>query len=78
MDLEKPTYNTVKLEREGFLPVFMSTLVFNGLYHTGELGRNKKEAEQLAARAVIISLLGIFFLYDYYEVVFKLFTPCVF
>ncbi|XP_050261148.1 double-stranded RNA-binding protein 4-like isoform X5 [Quercus robur] len=58
MNLEKPTYNTVKLEREGFLPVFMSTLVFNGLYHTGELGRNKKEAEQLAARAVIISLLG--------------------
>ncbi|XP_030941384.1 uncharacterized protein LOC115966270 [Quercus lobata] len=58
MNLEKPTYNTVKLEREGFLPVFMSTLVFNGLCHTGELGRNKKEAEQLAARAVIISLLG--------------------
>lgn len=58
MNLEKPTYNTVKLEREGFLPVFMSTLVFNGLYHTGELGKNKKEAEQLVARAVIISLLG--------------------
>lgn len=78
MNLEKPTYNTVKLKQAGFLPVFMSTLVFNGLYHTGELGRSKKEAEQLAARAVIIFLLGIFFLYDYYKVVFKLFMPCVF
>ncbi|KAM3693899.1 hypothetical protein ACJW31_07G019500 [Castanea mollissima] len=58
MNLEKPTYNTVKLEQAGFLPVFMSTLVFNGLYHTGELGRSKKEAEQLAARAAIIFLLG--------------------
>ena len=58
MNLEKPTYNTVKLEQEGFLPVFMSTLSFNSLYHTGELGRNKKEVKQLAAHAVIISLLG--------------------
>ncbi|KAL4613986.1 hypothetical protein ACB092_07G022200 [Castanea dentata] len=58
MNLGKPTYITVKLEQAGFLPVFMSTLVFNGLYHTGELGRSKKEAEQLATRAVIIFLLG--------------------
>ena len=78
MNLKKPTYNTVKQEQEGFLSVFISTLVFNGLYYTSELGRNKKEVEQLAARAIIIPLLGIFFLYDYYEVVFKLFTPCVF
>ncbi|KAK7859050.1 hypothetical protein CFP56_008703, partial [Quercus suber] len=44
--------------KKGFFPVFTSTLVFNGLYYTGEVGRNKKEAEQLVARVVIISLLG--------------------
>ena len=38
---------------------FMSTLVFNGVSYTGDTGRNKKEAEQLAARIVILSLPGI-------------------
>eukprot|EP00258_Populus_trichocarpa_P028499 XP_024444518.1 double-stranded RNA-binding protein 1 [Populus trichocarpa] len=53
---EKPTYNTV--QSPGLLPVFISTLVFDGVSYTGDAGRNKKEAEQLAARAVILSLIG--------------------
>ncbi|GMP27495.1 hypothetical protein CsSME_00003458 [Camellia sinensis var. sinensis] len=57
MHLEKPTYNTIR--SEGLLPVFVSSLVFDGVTYTGEAGKNKKEAEQLAARAVILSILGI-------------------
>ena len=53
---EKPTYNSVQLP--GPLPVFISTLVFDDVSYTGDAGRNKKEAEQLAARTVILSLLG--------------------
>lgn len=56
MNLEKPTYTTV--QPEGLLPVFISSLVFNGVTYTGNAGRNKKEAEQLAARSVILSILG--------------------
>ena len=56
MNLEKPTYTTV--QPEGLLPVFVSSLVFSGVTYTGDAGRNKKEAEQLAARAVILSILG--------------------
>ncbi|XVF16406.1 hypothetical protein REPUB_Repub10bG0028400 [Reevesia pubescens] len=55
MKLEMPTYNTI--QSEGLLPLFVSSLVFNGVKYSGETGRNKKEAEQLAARAVILSLL---------------------
>lgn len=58
MNIEMPTYNTIK--PEGLLPVFISSLVFNGVSYTGGAGKNKKEAEQLAARAVILSLLGIY------------------
>ncbi|KAI8009434.1 Double-stranded RNA-binding protein 4 [Camellia lanceoleosa] len=54
-NLEKPTYNTI--QPGGLLPVFVSSLIFNGVMYTGEAGRNKKEAEQLAARAVILSVL---------------------
>lgn len=57
MNLEMPTYKTI--QSEGLLPVFVSSLVFDGIAYTGETGRNKKEAEQLAAQAVIRSLLGI-------------------
>ncbi|KAA3463674.1 double-stranded RNA-binding protein 4-like isoform X2 [Gossypium australe] len=56
MNLEMPTYNTTQLG--GVLPLFVSTLVFNGATYRGETGRNKKEAEQLAARVVIQSLLA--------------------
>ncbi|KAL6993965.1 hypothetical protein U1Q18_012075 [Sarracenia purpurea var. burkii] len=55
MNLEKPTYHTV--QSGALLPVFRSSLVFNGVTYSGEPGRNKKEAEQLAARAVILSIL---------------------
>ncbi|XP_058087355.1 double-stranded RNA-binding protein 4-like [Magnolia sinica] len=57
MKLEKPTYNTSQTEG-GLLPVFVSSLTFDGKSYTGAAGRNKKEAEQMAARAVILSILG--------------------
>ncbi|KAK2652434.1 hypothetical protein Ddye_012290 [Dipteronia dyeriana] len=56
MTLQRPTYNTI--QPEGSLPAFISYLVFNDVTYTGEVGKSKKEAEQLAARAVIRSLLG--------------------
>lgn len=57
MNMEKPTYNTIR--HEGQLPIFVSSLSFNGELYTGDPSKNKKEAEQLAARVVILSLLGI-------------------
>uniref|UniRef100_A0A803R8W1 DRBM domain-containing protein n=1 Tax=Cannabis sativa TaxID=3483 RepID=A0A803R8W1_CANSA len=57
MNMKMPTYNTIK--PEGLLPVFISTLVFNDVSYTGSVGKNKKEAEQLAARAAILSLLDV-------------------
>lgn len=56
MHLDKPAYNTI--QPGGLIPVFVSSLVFNGVSYTGDKGRNKKEAEQLAARAIILSILG--------------------
>lgn len=56
MNLRLPTYRTLK--QEGLIPVFRSTVDFNGVSTEGDSGRTKKEAEQLAARAVILSLLG--------------------
>ncbi|KAL3526971.1 hypothetical protein ACH5RR_011627 [Cinchona calisaya] len=55
MHLEKPSYSTIQLA--GLIPVFVSTLVFNGVGCTGDKGRSKKEAEQLAARVIILSIL---------------------
>ena len=58
MNLQKHIYNTVQTE---VLPVvFIFSLVFNGVCYNGEPGGKKKEAEQLAARSVILSHLGIF------------------
>ncbi|XP_059447930.1 double-stranded RNA-binding protein 8-like isoform X2 [Corylus avellana] len=57
MNLEMPTYNTIKQKRKRLLP-FISSLVFNGVSYIGEAGRNEGEAEVLAARAVILYLLG--------------------
>lgn len=54
--IERPSYNTVK--PEGSIPIFRSTLVFNGVSYTGDTSSNKKEAEQLAAHAAILSLMG--------------------
>lgn len=56
MNLDKPTY-TISQEA-GSLPVFISSLIFNGQTYTGHPARNKKEAEQMAARATIGSILA--------------------
>ncbi|XP_027062906.1 double-stranded RNA-binding protein 4-like isoform X2 [Coffea arabica] len=55
MHLEHPAYYTV--QPQGLIPVFASTLVLNGVNYTGGIGRNKKDAEQLAAREAIFSSL---------------------
>ncbi|GMY39302.1 Double-stranded RNA-binding protein 4, partial [Fagus crenata] len=54
--LEKPNYTTT--HAEGLVPVFVSSLVLYGKTYTGQIGRSKKEAEQLAAHTAIQSLLG--------------------
>ncbi|EXB96955.1 Double-stranded RNA-binding protein 4 [Morus notabilis] len=56
MNIQMPTYNTIKLE--GLLPVFNYSLVLYGVSYTGGASKNKKEAEQLAAHTIILSLLG--------------------
>lgn len=56
INVENPTYYTA--QPDASVHAFKSTVVFNGCSYTGEVGRNKKEAEQLAARTVIVSLLG--------------------
>ncbi|XP_007033051.2 PREDICTED: double-stranded RNA-binding protein 4 [Theobroma cacao] len=55
MNMEMPSYNTI--QSEGLIPLFVSSLVFNDVTYSGKTGRNKKEAEQLAARAALLSLL---------------------
>ncbi|GAB2238153.1 hypothetical protein Droror1_Dr00016055 [Drosera rotundifolia] len=55
MNMKLPVYTT-KMS-EGSIPSFTASLVFNDHEYTGEVGRNKKEAEQLAARATILSIL---------------------
>ncbi|KAL0549155.1 hypothetical protein IC582_013636 [Cucumis melo] len=54
MGLERPIYTTK--HHKGSVPLFQSTLVFDGVVYTSDLSRTKKEAEQLAARAAILSL----------------------
>ncbi|KAK7372355.1 hypothetical protein VNO80_05733 [Phaseolus coccineus] len=55
LNLKGPTYKTV--QQEGLLPGFISSLFFNGTSYTGDGARNKKDAEQLAASAAILSIL---------------------
>lgn len=57
MNLSKPIYKTKLHVRS--VPSSQSTLIFDGVVYTGEVSRTKKEAEQMAARAAILSLLGI-------------------
>lgn len=57
MHLKKPTYQTCQIQ--GDIPSFASSLLFNNIAYPACIGKNKKEAEQLAARAAIQSLLGI-------------------
>jgi len=42
------------------LPVFRTSLDFNGTSYTGDPARTRKEAEQSAAQAAILSITGIF------------------
>lgn len=55
MNLDKPVHNTV--QSQGFVPAFVSSLVFDGVTYTGNAGRSKKEAEQLAAQAVLLAIM---------------------
>ncbi|KAE9604746.1 putative double-stranded RNA-binding domain-containing protein [Lupinus albus] len=56
-NIENPQYKTTT---EGVQHhVFSSTLKFNGKSYIGEVGKRKKEAEQLVAFAAIKSLLGM-------------------
>ncbi|KAI3669685.1 hypothetical protein L6452_41023 [Arctium lappa] len=55
MNIGKPTYETAQLDAS--VPVFNSSLVFNGVTYQGEGAKNKKEAEQLAAHAAILKYL---------------------
>lgn len=55
-NLESPQYTTTQAGQ--LHPVFVSTLVFIGKSYTGQVGKSKKEAEQLAAFATVQSLLG--------------------
>ncbi|KAI3462604.1 hypothetical protein Pfo_019267 [Paulownia fortunei] len=57
MNLKPPTY--VTNESKAMLPIFVSSLVLNGVTFVGDAGKNKKEAEQFAARSAILSILAI-------------------
>ncbi|XP_038897098.1 double-stranded RNA-binding protein 1-like isoform X2 [Benincasa hispida] len=56
MSLKRPIYTTK--HHKGSVPFFQSTLDFDGVVYTSDVSRSKKEAEQLAARAAILSLHG--------------------
>ncbi|RDX94786.1 Double-stranded RNA-binding protein 4, partial [Mucuna pruriens] len=58
LHVERPTYNTVQQQLGGVLPVFITYLVFNGTSYTGDAARTKKDAEQSAAHAAILSIMG--------------------
>ncbi|GJZ95529.1 hypothetical protein Tco_0667863 [Tanacetum coccineum] len=55
INVEIPTYKTTRLA--GLIPVFRSSVLFNGVNYQGDDCKSKKEAEQLVARAVILSCL---------------------
>ncbi|OAY63692.1 Double-stranded RNA-binding protein 4 [Ananas comosus] len=52
---EKPMYSTSR--SEGQLPLIIGSVVLDGKTYKGDPARNKKEAEQTAARAAIKSIL---------------------
>ncbi|KAL6512948.1 hypothetical protein OROHE_019738 [Orobanche hederae] len=56
MNRSAPTYTTNMTE--AFLPMFVSSLQFDGVTYTGQAGKTKKEAEQFAACAAVLSILG--------------------
>ncbi|KAL1810055.1 hypothetical protein ACET3Z_027045 [Daucus carota] len=54
INVGNPIYKT---EQGDGSSAFISSLTFNGKEYVGEAGRNKKESQHLAARAVIMSVL---------------------
>lgn len=54
---EKPIY---EMKTSDGLPPAFSSVTLNGKQYVGKEGRNKKESQQLAARAAILSLLGTY------------------
>ncbi|KAJ8443282.1 hypothetical protein Cgig2_010177 [Carnegiea gigantea] len=52
-----PKYSTTLSESQGSLPVYVSTVIAGGKSFSGDGGRNKREAEQFAARTALQSLL---------------------
>ncbi|KHN18667.1 Double-stranded RNA-binding protein 4 [Glycine soja] len=59
LHVEQPTYNTDKQLLGGVLPAFITSLVFNGTSYTGGPAGTKKDVEQSAAKAAILSIMGI-------------------
>ncbi|XP_073273210.1 uncharacterized protein [Primulina huaijiensis] len=55
MNMKIPTY--VTNESKAHVPIFVSSLQLNGVTFSGDAARTKKEAEQLAARSAILSIL---------------------
>ncbi|KAL3640389.1 hypothetical protein CASFOL_015357 [Castilleja foliolosa] len=56
MNIKLPTYTTN--QTEAFMPMFVSSLQLNDVTYVGQVSRNKKEAEQFAARVAVLSILG--------------------
>ncbi|KAK4426554.1 Double-stranded RNA-binding protein 4 [Sesamum alatum] len=54
-NFQPPAY--VTNESKAMLPIFVSSLSLNGVTYFGDAGKNKKEAEQFAARSAILSIL---------------------
>ncbi|KAL7090209.1 hypothetical protein ACP275_12G026200 [Erythranthe tilingii] len=57
MNIDLPSYLTNE-SKELSVPVFGSSLNLGGVTYVGAAGRNRKEAEQFAARSAILSILG--------------------
>jgi len=53
-----PKYSTKLSESQGSLPVYVSTVIVGGKSFVSDGGRNKREAEQFAARTALQSLRG--------------------
>ncbi|KAL8100558.1 hypothetical protein AgCh_032710 [Apium graveolens] len=56
MKAQKPIYYSETAY--GLPPEFVTSVTFNGRHYIGAKGRSRKESQQLAARAVILSILG--------------------
>ncbi|WVZ21660.1 hypothetical protein V8G54_008982, partial [Vigna mungo] len=59
LHIEGTSYDTLQQILGGVLPIFRSSLFFNGTRYTGDLARTKKDVEQSATQAVILSIMAI-------------------